>query len=232
LPPVRPSLNFVIKEIVRFIEARKGPVPRILEMGCGIQSVLGRNLRNDSRAIILHGLDVDEYALANKEVDKVFIANAEKLPFEDNSYDVVFSLFMLEHIHDYQSALTEMARIVSPGGMVILIFPNPASPEAVVTRMTPYKVHELFRRSIQKQKDAEKHTFPTTFSFRSCSNVKKQLMAKGDMTAAVYYFAETAYRFRFWRTLGNLARLYTKILSVLGMDSLMSTAVVIGSKKL
>ncbi|MBP9151282.1 MAG: class I SAM-dependent methyltransferase [Flavobacteriales bacterium] len=49
---------------------------------------------------------------------------AENLPFEDNSFDVVYSSHMLEHTSDYDKALSEMNRVVRPDGIVIMGVPT------------------------------------------------------------------------------------------------------------
>jgi SAM-dependent methyltransferase len=51
-------------------------------------------------------------------------AGAEQLPFADDSFDIVFSIAVLEHVTDPRACLTEALRVVRPGGMVIMNVPN------------------------------------------------------------------------------------------------------------
>ncbi|MBA4277746.1 class I SAM-dependent methyltransferase [Flavobacterium sp.] len=46
------------------------------------------------------------------------------LPFEDNSYDIIFCNHVLEHIPDDTKAMHELYRILKPGGMAILQIPQ------------------------------------------------------------------------------------------------------------
>jgi len=46
------------------------------------------------------------------------------LPFEDNSYDIIFCNHVLEHIPDDTKAMQELFRVLSPGGMAILQIPQ------------------------------------------------------------------------------------------------------------
>lgn len=46
------------------------------------------------------------------------------LPFEDNSYDIIFCNHVLEHIPDDTKAMQELFRILKPGGMAILQIPQ------------------------------------------------------------------------------------------------------------
>jgi ubiquinone/menaquinone biosynthesis C-methylase UbiE len=230
LQSIRPSFNYAINEIIEYLKSHESSEVTILEVGCGIRSFIGNYLRGINYPFILHGLDIDSYALNNEEVDKVFIAPAENMPFADNQYDIVIAVYLLEHLEDYRAALKEMARVLVPHGLLILIFPNPTSPEAVITRLTPLSVHKFFRKYIQKFKSAAEHTFATPFSFRSIGRVTRHLYAHGMEQVRVLFFAETYYRFRFWAIWGNLALFYAKLLSKLQLNILKSGAVVIGRK--
>ncbi|MFZ5757333.1 MAG: bifunctional demethylmenaquinone methyltransferase/2-methoxy-6-polyprenyl-1,4-benzoquinol methylase UbiE [Pseudomonadota bacterium] len=48
-------------------------------------------------------------------------ANAEKLPFADNSFDLVTIGFGLRNVTDKDAALAEMARVAKPGGRVMVL---------------------------------------------------------------------------------------------------------------
>lgn len=55
-------------------------------------------------------------------------ANAEELPFEDNSFDVISIAFGLRNVTDKQKALNSMARVLKPGGrLLVLEFSKPQS---------------------------------------------------------------------------------------------------------
>jgi SAM-dependent methyltransferase len=51
-------------------------------------------------------------------------AFAEKLPFEDNTFDIVFSVAVLEHVKDVERSMREALRVVKPDGLVIMNVPN------------------------------------------------------------------------------------------------------------
>jgi demethylmenaquinone methyltransferase/2-methoxy-6-polyprenyl-1,4-benzoquinol methylase len=52
---------------------------------------------------------------------KTVVANAEQLPFADNSFDLVTMAFGLRNVTDKKQALREMYRIIKPGGMVLVM---------------------------------------------------------------------------------------------------------------
>jgi SAM-dependent methyltransferase len=47
------------------------------------------------------------------------VADAKKLPFKDNSVDLIFSQTFLEHPLNPEDVLSEMARVLKPGGIVV-----------------------------------------------------------------------------------------------------------------
>lgn len=51
-------------------------------------------------------------------------ANILNLPFKDNSFDVVFCNHVLEHIEDDKKAMSELYRVLRPGGMGIFQVPQ------------------------------------------------------------------------------------------------------------
>jgi SAM-dependent methyltransferase len=50
-------------------------------------------------------------------------ASATRLPFGDGAFDVVVALDVLEHIPDHEAAAREIARVLAPGGFVIVTVP-------------------------------------------------------------------------------------------------------------
>ena len=51
-------------------------------------------------------------------------ACAEKLHFEDNSFDLAISIGVFEHVVDMEKCVREAVRVVKPGGLIILNVPN------------------------------------------------------------------------------------------------------------
>ncbi|MFA7615838.1 MAG: methyltransferase domain-containing protein [Weeksellaceae bacterium] len=50
-------------------------------------------------------------------------ADIQDLPFEDNSFDVIFCNHVLEHVADHKKALSELYRVMEPGGWGIFQVP-------------------------------------------------------------------------------------------------------------
>ncbi len=111
----------------------KGPV---LEGGCGVGMYL-HHLADYADHII--GLDVELARLrdANQITTPVINAVGELLPFSENSFNLVLSHEVLEHVSDDQVVIKEIVRILKPGGRLILFCPN---------RGYPFETHGIYWR--------------------------------------------------------------------------------------
>ncbi len=97
------------------------PALRILDVGCGT----GGNLEMLSEYGSAEGVDVSEEALdfCRSKGLKVRKGLAEKLPFDDEVFDLVTGLDVVEHLDDDVAGLREMNRVLRPGGKVLLFVP-------------------------------------------------------------------------------------------------------------
>jgi protein-L-isoaspartate(D-aspartate) O-methyltransferase len=89
--------------------------PKILDIGCGKGFLLYDFLKVIPDAEV-YGLDISSYALENckEEIkDNLRLGNATDLPWEDNSFDLVFSINTFHNLHAYDldRAIREMERV-------------------------------------------------------------------------------------------------------------------------
>lgn len=70
---------------------------------------------------------VEEYIgcdIAQSDLNKVdVICEAQSIPFEDKSFDTVFTTQVIEHVGDHEGMLNEAFRLLKPGGKMILSGP-------------------------------------------------------------------------------------------------------------
>lgn len=95
---------------------------QVLDVGCNA----GARLEQLRREFAIEGVGIDvspaSVAAGTKRFPKLAlrVGDAEKLPFPDNSFDAVISFETFEHLPDPGRALAEMARVVRPGGRVLI----------------------------------------------------------------------------------------------------------------
>jgi len=87
---------------------------RALEVGCATGIVV-KHL-NDL-GIEAHGIDVSQWAIDNREHPNVILSGAESIPYDDNYFDIIYSVHSLEHLPtDIKDvALAEMTRVCRTG---------------------------------------------------------------------------------------------------------------------
>lgn len=102
---------------------RGGQQPlNILDVGCGT----GANLEMLSEFGETEGVDVSSEALSfcrERGLERVKQGEAEALPYEDSSFDLVTGLDVVEHLDDDLAGLKEMRRVLLPGGHALVFVP-------------------------------------------------------------------------------------------------------------
>ena len=96
-----------------------------LDIGCGTGEVLDLLAAAGARTVAGTDLSDDALAAARTRVGSgtVLASLAEQLPFADACADVLTSLEVVEHLDDDRLALREYARVVRPGGTLVLTVP-------------------------------------------------------------------------------------------------------------
>ena len=114
----RSSKNFLIDMAS---ECEKG---RALDIGCGT-GVNANHLKKLGFKIT--GLDLSHLAI-KKLIDNghegIVHDIAKGIPFEENSFELVFASEVIEHLDDIVDFLTEIKRVLKPGGTLLLSTPN------------------------------------------------------------------------------------------------------------
>ena len=100
---------------------------RILEVGVGT----GISLPDYGRANRLVGIDISEPMLRKAQervageglthVDGLAVMDAEGLAFPDGAFDVVVAQYVITTVPDPEATLDEFARVVRPGGEIVLV---------------------------------------------------------------------------------------------------------------
>jgi SAM-dependent methyltransferase len=107
---------------------------RILDIGCGMGMYVAR-FRQFSDDVYGVDVDPDKIARASEWLPNLQVAPAETLPFEDDSFDVIFLNEVIEHVEDDRRTIQEAYRVLAPGGHIIIYAPN---------RLYPFETHGFF----------------------------------------------------------------------------------------
>jgi SAM-dependent methyltransferase len=100
---------------------------RILNVGCGTG---GFNLVAGEAGLRAVGVDADAEAIAicalkREKAGGAFVrAAAERLPFPDGVFDVVYCFSAIEHVESVEDSVREMVRVTRPGGRIYVHTPS------------------------------------------------------------------------------------------------------------
>lgn len=116
------SVETRLKEYLGELEVKAGD--RVLEVSVGT----GRNLRYLPRGAQFFGLDISWGMLKQCQRNtakwgldvSLFMGAAEKLPFKDESFDVVFHFGGINFFNDKAAAIREMLRVAKPGTKFVI----------------------------------------------------------------------------------------------------------------
>jgi SAM-dependent methyltransferase len=106
------------------------PTATTLEVGCGFA---GLSLSLGRRGIVAYGVDVSVQAVRaararfsafGLDPDRLSLADVERLPFADGTFDLLFGKTVFEHFDSPELAAREMFRVTAPGGRVVFDVPN------------------------------------------------------------------------------------------------------------
>jgi ubiquinone/menaquinone biosynthesis C-methylase UbiE len=128
----------------------------VLDCGCGDGGV-ARMLLDRARQVV--GIDVEVSENWREEPGLAFqVANAEQLPFEASSFDVVHSKDSLHHMQSPERAIGEYHRVLKQGGTALIVEANRYNP-LFYPHMTIALGHEHFTRV--RFRTLVHETFPT-----------------------------------------------------------------------
>jgi len=111
------------QEFLRELEINEGD--RVLEVSVGT----GGNLRLIPQTVEYFGLDLTRGMLKQcrrnlrrwQRSATLFNGNAERLPFDDASFDVVFHVGGINFFNDQEAAIREMIRVAKPGAKILVV---------------------------------------------------------------------------------------------------------------
>ena len=168
---------------IRDLADRRGRQVRILEAGCGRRWTL------DIRGVHYHltGVEIDERALRARvragDLDEWVLGDLRTVELPQPAFDVVFCSYVLEHVHGAEEVLERLTDALAPGGLLLLRIPDRDSVFGFITRITPFRLHVLYKRRIAKHPHAGEpghDPYPTVYDrIVSTSGVRRFCAQRG-----------------------------------------------------
>jgi SAM-dependent methyltransferase len=155
----------------------------ILDIGCGT-GAMSQKLARYGKVV---SADFSPLALQfsrRRKLNRLCISDAMRLPFRDDSFDLIVALDILEHLPDDQAALCEFQRVLKPGGRVVASVPAYQSlwsaHDVALMHFRRYTAglfrlrFETARFGIEKLSYAMTLLFPVVWAVRHLSNLLRR----------------------------------------------------------
>lgn len=105
---------------------------RALVAGCGVGMYAAQIRRRFTPFVQAFDIEPDRVQTARAGVPDALVSAGERIPFAANTFDVLLSHEVIEHVSDDRQSAREMIRVLKPGGRILLFCPN---------RWYPFETH-------------------------------------------------------------------------------------------
>jgi ubiquinone/menaquinone biosynthesis C-methylase UbiE len=202
---------------------------KVLEIGLGQGA---DSMQIIDRGALYHGIDLTEesvrrvkerFHLFKKAYCEVQVANAEKIPYEDSSFDIVYSHGVIHHSPRIDLIVGEIHRVLRPGGQAVIMLYHKNSfnyfisigilrrtgllmirifpfLDKLVSKMTGESVERINRHKYYLQKEGLRYFSMKNFLHRSTDgpdNVYSSVWTKKMAGRLFHAFSQLSYRVHF-----------------------------------
>lgn len=191
---------------------------RILDAGCGDTLMLMN--RYAPHVKFAAGVDVVTPSHAPASNAAVTIADLGALPFEDESFDLVTSRSVVEHLEFPREVFAELRRVLRPGGRIVFATPNKYYYSCLVALLVSWRWKDAFMKWAYGEDSY--HHFPVFYRANTRSALRRIAAEVGLRVTRADPIRHFPFYFMFSPLLFRLGMLYDWGITGLGLDSLQS----------
>jgi SAM-dependent methyltransferase len=189
---MRPGWQTSGNRLEAMVRSHVSPEANVLDLGCGRGGVVELIWRDVKLAA---GLDPDSPSLIAHRASAMPILRGvgEHLPFAGSSFDLVVSVWVLEHLKEPLTVLSEVRRVLRPGGHFIFVTPNLRNPLLVLYRIgkaLPLVQTRLVSRFYGRH---EADTFPVQYRANTVGGLRRLAAASGLEVAELLVVPDPTY---------------------------------------
>ena len=192
----------------------------LINLGAAKSTVIEDDLLKSGLNFICDRSDINDCEVDKSYVKRNYVCSLEDMKvIGENSYDIAFANFVMEHILDIEKMAQEAARIVTEDGNFVISLPNPQAPEFKFAKATSTSFHQLFR------KKGYNNAYPVNYAYKTIDNFVSIMEQNGWKLQEKKYFPAT-YSYLYRYPLINLfSYIYDKAIASLAIKALLGHTV-------
>ena len=197
-----------------------------LDAGCGHQVFKISSTHEEDqialRTNLAVGCDLDYQALqAHRSLRLRTCCDLRRLPFKTETFDLVTLNYVAEHLEEPQATFAELARILRPGGRLVVVTPHALGYFVRLSRLGRKLLSEsLIRKFIRlREYRSSEDIFPTFYRANTQEDISRQ-MAEAGLTEESFEMLRDPAVFNFIAPLAASELLVMRLLALLGFRKL------------
>jgi len=211
-------LQDTIDEFVR-------PEDVVLDAGCGSGRVFQHRLAGRVRRVV--GVDVTNEPRDNLNIDDALKGDLGRLPLRDEQFNLILVSHVAEHLAEPEAVFRELARVLRPGGRLLLLTPNRWHYVPIVARLVPYRLHVFFNR--WRGVDT-RDVFPTVYRANTAGRLRSLAAGAGLTIERLGQFETEPEYLAFHLLPYSLGVLYERAVNRLPLSGLRVNLLLVGRK--
>jgi SAM-dependent methyltransferase len=179
---VAPGLDYSQHQYESVLREHVGAGVEWLDVGCGHQILPPWRAEAERRLVAacgrVAGVDYDQPSLEKHATIAFRVRGSiSRLPFADESFDMVTANMVVEHLDDPATQFREVARVLRPGGVFIFHTPNAAGYFTALTRRVPESWKGLLIRALDGRAPGD--VFKTHYKANTEEDVRRVAASSG-----------------------------------------------------
>jgi SAM-dependent methyltransferase len=186
---LRPQYEDSVAVYARLVGRYITPQSTVLDAGCGRGGVIELYWDKVRQAV---GLDADLPSLREHRcLEELVAGDLKRLPFPAACFDLIMCSWIMEHLTRPDAVFEELARVLQPGGHVVLLAPNAWNYVTIVQRLIPGRFQRQLTRSVYGRED--KDTFPLAYRANTRRSLDSRLKRVGLVNEEFHFVGDPSY---------------------------------------
>jgi SAM-dependent methyltransferase len=165
-----------------------------LDLGCGHRILPEWRGESEDRLVaqspFVVGLDSDAQALQrHRSIRNLCLGDITRLPFRDESFDLVTANMVVEHLPEPGHQFAEVARVLAPGGTFVFHTPNLRSYIIALARMLPERVKKALVKIMEGREGVD--VYPTFYRANEATAITAAAKRSGLELAELEFVPST-----------------------------------------